>query len=58
MTTSYVTDQKIRILVADDHPLLREGLTTDDVAVKLANSLAQLELSERKLQVLDQMAPE
>src|SRR5260221_14734389 len=25
--TSAVTDQKIRVLIADDHPIFREGLT-------------------------------
>jgi two-component system, NarL family, response regulator len=56
--TSSVTDQKIRILIADDHPIFREGLTT---ILSLQNDMkvvGEARDGEEACQLYDQLSPD
>src|ERR1700737_2456840 len=56
--TSSVTDQKIRILIADDHPIFREGLTT---ILSLQNDMrivGKASNGEEACRLYDQLSPD
>jgi two-component system, NarL family, response regulator len=58
MMISSATDQKIRILIADDHPIFREGLTT---ILSLQNDMTvigEAKDGEEACRLYDQLSPD
>lgn len=56
--TSSVTDQKIRILIADDHPIFREGLTTILSLQRDMKVVGEARDGEEACQLYDQLSPD
>ena len=55
---SSVTDQKIRILIADDHPIFREGLTTILSLQKDMKVVGKASDGEEACRLYDQLSPD
>ncbi len=56
--TSAVTDQKIRVLIADDHPIFREGLTTILSLQKDVKVVGEASDGEEACQLYDELSPD
>jgi len=56
--TSSVTDQKIRVLIADDHPIFREGLTTILSLQKDMKVVGEASDGEEACQLYDELSPD
>jgi PleD family two-component response regulator len=56
--TSCVTDQKIRVLIADDHPIFREGLTTILSVQKDMKVVGEASDGEEACQLYDELSPD
>jgi DNA-binding NarL/FixJ family response regulator len=56
--TSCVTDQKIRVLIADDHPIFREGLTTILSLQKDMKVVGEASDGEEACQLYDELSPD
>ncbi len=56
--SSFVTDQKIRILIADDHPIFREGLTTILSLQKDMKVVGKASDGEEACRLYDQLSPD
>ena len=55
---STVTDQKIRILIADDHPIFREGLNTILSLQKDMTVVGEAKDGEEACRLYDQLSPD
>ena len=56
--TSSVTDPKIRVLIADDHPIFREGLTKILSLQKDMKVIGEASDGEEACRLYDQLSPD